>query len=192
MTASRRARSDDDGGAGFAGASGATLRGALLVAVAVLVGVVLLGKGFDTGFLPSTGGTSNEAADDEDDDEGGSDGETDGTTTSTTAPPTTHVPAQVRVVVLNGGGPAGAAGTSSTALAAANFTALEPGNTEPPVTTTTVYYVEGFQADAAVVAGTLGITAVPQVLPPTPPAGTPAAGEVEVVVVLGPDFTPVG
>ena len=169
------------------------MRGALLVAVAVLVGVVLLGKGFDTGFLPSTGGSSEEEAGDDGDDgdDGDGDGTTDESTTSTTVTPTTHVQAQVRVIVLNGGGPSGAAGTSSTALAAAGFTTLDAGNTEPPVAATAVYFVPGFDADAVAIAANLGITAVPQPMPAAPPAGAPP-GEVDVVVVLGPDFAPVG
>jgi hypothetical protein len=191
MTASRRGR--DTEGPGLPGAGGATLRGALLIAAAVLVGVVLLGKGFDTGFLPSSSDTPSEQAGDGDGDDGGTDGEgTDGEdATTTTVTPTTHAPAQVRVIVLNGGGPSGAAGTSSTALAGAGFTTLDAGNTDD-VTASAVFYAETFQADAAAVAAALGITATPQALPATPPTGAPAAGQVDVVVVLGPDFTPVG
>jgi hypothetical protein len=190
VTASRRGGRRDDGGDGLAG--GATVRGVALVAVAVLVGVVLLGKGFDTGFVPSTGGSSNdEQADDgndDGDDNGNDDG--DGTTTTETVPPTTHQPAQVRVIVLNGGGPSGAAGTSSTALAADGYITLDAGNTDPAVPASAVYFAPTFEADAAAVAARLNITAVPVALPNPPPNGAPA-GQVDVVVTLGPDFTPI-
>src|SRR3954464_14776160 len=84
---------------------GSSLRGALLIAVAVVVGVVLLGKGLEGGIIPSTAQPPSEQAGD------GSTGATtpatnpDGTPASTTAvavTPTTHVPAQVKVQVLNG------------------------------------------------------------------------------------------
>ena len=166
------------------------MRGAALVAVAVIVGVILLGQGFDTGFLPSSSETPSEQAanDDDDDDEATDNG--DATTTSTTAAAVAHDASQVRVIVLNGGGPSGSAGTSSTALAAAGYPTLDAADTDD-VAATVVYSTPGFEADAALVAQTLNIAAPPQPLPATPPTGTPV-GQVDVVVVLGPDFTPVG
>ena len=90
-----------DGGSGsFSGLSGAaTLRGGLLIGVAVLLGVVLLGKGFDSGFLPSASGDPSDqvaTGDDEGDEGTGSEG---GSTTTTA--PATRQPAEVRVRVLN-------------------------------------------------------------------------------------------
>jgi hypothetical protein len=150
---------------------------------------VLLAKGFETGFLPSTSETPSEvAADDDDDDDGGDGSEV--TTTTTAASPATHVPAQVRVIVLNGGGPTGSASTSSTALAAAGFTTLDAADTDD-VGATVVFATPGFEADAAVVGTALNVAAPVQPLPAAPPTGTPV-GAVDVVVVLGPDFTPVG
>jgi hypothetical protein len=175
-------------GPGLPSAGGATIRGAALVAVAVIVGVILLGKGFDTGFLPTSSETpSEQAANDDDDEEPTDDGE--GTTTSTTAAAVAHDASQVRVIVLNGGGPSGSASTSSTALAAAGFPTLDAADTDD-VAATVVFATPGFEADAAIVAQTLGIAAPAQAMPATPPTGTPV-GQVDVVVVLGPDFTPV-
>lgn len=169
-------------------ASGVTARGAALVVVAVLAGVVLLATGLDSGFLPSSSETPSERADRPADDGDGDDGTTTDPSTTSTVPPTTHVPAQVRVIVLNAGGPAGSAGTSSTALSAAGYVTLDAGNTDD-APASVVYAVPGFEADAAAVAAVLGIAAPPQPLPEPPPPGTPA-GQVDVVVVLGPDFTP--
>lgn len=186
MTSTRGQRGRDDDGPGVPGAGGATLRGAALIAIAVLIGVVLLAEGFDNGVLPSSSETpSEQASDDDDEDEGD---EVTEPSTTTTATPTTHVPAEVRVIVLNGGGPSGSAATSSTAIAAANFTTLDAADTDD-VTATVVYAAPGFEPDAAVVAEALGITAPVQPLPATLPTGV-TAGQAEVVVVLGPDFTP--
>lgn len=186
MTATRGRRGREEEGPGLPGPGGATLRGALLIAVAVLIGVVLLAEGFENGVLPSESETpSEEAAGD--DEEDGDDGAAEESTT-TTATPTTRLPAEVRVIVLNGGGPSGSAQTSSEAIAAASFTTLDAADTED-VAATVVYAAPGYEADAAVVAETLGITAPVQPLPATLPTGV-TAGQAEVVVILGPDFTP--
>ncbi len=177
-------------GPGLPSAGGATVRGAVLVAIAVIVGVILLGKGFDTGFLPSSSDTPSEQAADDDDEDDGEATNGDETTTSTTAAAVAHDASQVRVIVLNGGGPSGSASTSSTALAAAGYPTLDAADTDD-VAATVVFATPGFEADAALVAQTLGIAAPPQALPATPPTGTPV-GQVDVIVVLGPDFTPVG
>jgi hypothetical protein len=188
MTSPRRGRT---GGDAPAGAGGATMRGALLIAVAVIAGVILLGTGFDRDAVTSTGDDPSDQASGNGDGNGDDEGDGgDEETTTTTAPPTTHVPAQVRVIVLNGGGPTGSAGTSSTALTAAGYTAREPGDTAD-VPASVVYFNPGFDADAAAVATTLRIGAAPQPMPATPPEGAPAPTEVDVVVVLGPEFTPV-
>lgn len=184
MTATRRGRRDDEG-SGVPGTGGATVRGALLVAVAVLVGVVLLGKGFDTGFLPSTSETPSERADDDDEDDAA------GTTTSTTATPVTHAANEVRVIILNSTGPSGSAGTATTVLNGLGYVTLEGANAvDRNVQVTAVYATPGFEADAAAIAGHLSITAAPQPMPTPPPA--PAGTDVNVVIVLGADFTPPG
>ena len=91
-------------------AGAANLRGGILIAVAVVIGVVLLGKGFDSGFIGSSSGDpSDEAAGS--DDEGTDEGDGADATTTTTTP--AHAPAEVRVQVLNSSGPTGSAGTAS-------------------------------------------------------------------------------
>jgi hypothetical protein len=182
MTATRRrTASGDAGGDG----GGSTFRGALLIGVAVIVGVVLLGKGFESGVLSSDPSTPSEEEASGDNGDGGD------TTTSTTVTPTTHATAQVRVIVLNGGGPPGSAGATRTTLSAAGYTTLDATDTEPDVAASVVYYTPGFEADAAAIAAAVGITAAPQPMPEPPPQNTPV-GQVDVVVVLGPDFTPPG
>nr|MBA2282106.1 LytR C-terminal domain-containing protein [Acidimicrobiia bacterium] len=167
--------------------SGSSVRGALLLGAAVLVGVVLLGKGLESGVVPSTASTPSEEADGGDTDTTATTG-ADGAGGTTVPTPVSHAPAEVRVQVLNGGGPSGSAATSATALTTLAFTALPVGDTSPDVPASIVYFQPGYDADGAAVATALGITTPAQPLPATPPTGTPA--EANVVVILGPDFTP--
>ncbi len=188
MTSPRRSRGGD-GAAALTG--GASLRGGLLIAVAVILGVVLLGKGFDSGFIGSSGGDpSDESATGggNDDDDG------EGDDPSTTTTPVTHVAAEVRVQVLNGGGPAGSAGLATTALGTTGFVVVDATNAAADVTATTVFVAAGYEADAAAVIAALGLTTTPQPMPTPPPAteGGPSDATVNIFVVLGPDFTPPG
>lgn len=189
MTATRR------GGRGrgepeAAGPGGATARGALLITAAVVVGVVLLGKGFDDGVLPSTSETPSEQAANGDDggtEEGGEGGETTGTTEPAT--PTTHAAAEVRVQVLNSTGPSGSAGAATEALSATGYVTLAAANAaDRTAPATAVYAAAGYEGDAQAIATQLGIAAAPQPMPAPPPP--PAPADAHVVVVLGPDFTP--
>jgi hypothetical protein len=181
---------DDGGGGSFSGLSGAaTLRGGVLIGVAVLLGVVLLGKGFDSGFLPSASGDPSDqvatGGDDEGDEGTGSEG---GTTT--TAQPATRQPAEVRVQVLNSAAPvSGSAGTTTTVLSNLGYNALSAANAdERGAATTVVYAAAGFEADAQAIATQIGLDVAPQPMPVPPPG--PAPADVNVVVVLGADFTP--
>ena len=147
-------------------AGAANLRGGLLIVVAVIVGVVLLGKGFDTGIIGSSGGDpSDEAATGGDDgsDEGGDSG-TDGATTSTTA--VAHIPAEVRVQVLNSSGPGGSAGNAIHPTV--HGWLRRPGHDQrqrPAATASAVFAQPGYEADAAAIATALGLTVVRS--PPT-------------------------
>ena len=193
MTSPRRAKREggDDGGGTTSALTGtASLRGGVLIAIAVLLGVVLLGKGFDSGFLPSAGGDpSDEVA------TGDGDGDTDegdGTTTTTAATPDTHAPGEVRVQVLNSTAPVeGSAGTATETLSAAGYNVVGARNSDDrSATATAVYAAPGFEADAAAIATALGVSATPTAMPNPPPP--PAPADASVVVVLGPDFTPPG
>lgn len=173
----------------FAGA--ANIRGALLIAVAVILGVVLLGKGFDSGFIGSSGGDPSDEAAGSDDGEEGENGEEGGAVTTTTATPTTHAPAEVRVLVLNSTGPSGSARTASDLISAGTFVTLEPDNaTDRTATATAVFAQAGYEADAAAVAALAGITTAPVAMPTPPPP--PAPADANVVIVLGPDYAPPG
>jgi hypothetical protein len=158
----------------------------------VIVGVVLLGKGFDSGFLSSTGDTPSEEANNPGNNGNGSGNGDDGTTTTaTTATATTHPVNEVRVQVLNSSGPPGSAGGATEALAAGGYVTLAATNAaDRNAPASAVFAAAGYEADAQAVAAQLRLTATPQAMPTPPPA--PAPADANVVVILGPDFTPAG
>ncbi len=94
-------------------------------------------------------------------------------------------PNQVKVFVANAAGVQGAAGRAADTLKAAGYVAVA-GNSPTRVDTTTVYYTEGFQAEAQAVAATLGVPATSVQPMPTPPPVADIQGA-QVLVVLGPD-----
>jgi hypothetical protein len=153
------------------------MRGALLVAAAVLLGAGLLANGFRDANVTSVSGSSPQ-------------------TTRTTAPGGTgttvvqaHDPAQVKVLILNGSGKSGVAKTAKDQLAAANYTVLEPGNAKGgTITASIVYFVPGYDADAQTVAAKLGLPAgAVQPLPNPLPASVADAQGANVVVIIGTD-----
>jgi hypothetical protein len=154
----------------------AAFRGALLIVVAVVLGAALLAKSFDTGGPTNTGGNPS------------------GTTTSTvattaTTQPVPHDAASVKVLVLNGVDPSKAiAKPAADALKAANYVTLSPNDAKTTVKTSAVYFQPGYQADALLIATALGAPATAVQPLPTPlPPSVDAAGEANVIAVVGPD-----
>ena len=193
MTAPQRSRGLDG-----------NVRGLIVLGVAVLIGFLLLAKAGDDGSTTVTASSSSDSTPTADGGDGGTgdDRSQRGNTgssvpksTTTTAANgggqptgTTRAPASVSVVVLNGsGGVKGVAGATTDKIKAKGYKTLEPGNAAP-VDKTTVYYTEGYQADANAVAGVLGLapTSV-SAAPANPPAGSTGAN---VIVVLGKDTPP--
>lgn len=158
--------------------SSAALRGALLIAVAVLLGAGLLANGFrdDHSILSNSGPTPTTKKP---------------TTTAPTSsvPVQAHDPAQVKVLVLNGSGKAGIAKAGADLLKAANYTTLEPANAKGgTVATSVVYFVAGYDADAAAITAKLGLPAgAAQPLPTPPPAEVADPKDANIVVVVGSD-----
>jgi len=154
------------------------MRGALLIGAAVLLGALLLANGFGDDNVStgsSTTPTTKPAS-------GAS-----STTASTVVQ--AHDPAQVKVLVLNGSGKSGVAGSTSEQLKALNYTLLEAGNAPGgPFPQSVVYFVAGYDADAAAIAGTLGLPAsAAQPLPTPPPASVGDPKDANVVVIVGTD-----
>ena len=172
------------GARGGASGGNAAFRGALLIAAAVILGAVLLAQGFSDSGKPTT-----------------SSGPTTTVRHSSTPPSSTpasitqaHDPAQVKVLVLNGSGKSGVAKTVADTLKAANYTTLDPGNAKGgTVTQSIVYFVPGYDVDAANVATKLGLppTAV-QAMPSPVPASVGDPKDANVVVVVGTDAPAAG
>jgi hypothetical protein len=180
----RPARGRPPAGGGTQGTS-AGARGALLLGVAVILGIVLLQK-FDT--KGSTGGsvsaTSVPAR------------ETSTTrrvglttvpaVTSTTAK--ARAKADVKILVANGSGQKGLAGVTTTALKNVGYTnAGTPTDATTAVDKTAVQFADGYEAEARELAAALS-------LPPTvvsrlasPPVAAADLDDAKVVVILGAD-----
>ena len=172
----------------------ANARGIAVLATAVVIGFLLL---LNTG---GTSGANGPVSADKSPkvDTSGIDG---GTTTTTSARTTTtsatsagdRKPGDVSVLVLNADGPAGSAGVASKTIGAAGYKMGTPTNANTGITLTTsaVYYAEGFQAEATAVARVLGKPASVVAPMPSPVPGT-GADKADVVVVLGKDTIPAG
>ena len=182
MSQRRHAASD---GSFAKSAGGAAGRGLLLIAVAVITGVLLLRAGFDDGgsASPTTDGGGSAETTASPDTTGAPDGSN---TTAVTTPVSVRPPNQVKVFVANAAGVQGAAGRTADALIAAGYVAV-PGNSPTRVEATTIYYTEGFEAEAQAVAATLGVPATSVQPMPTPPPVAEIEGS-QVLVVLGPDI----
>lgn len=175
------------GGAGAPGGN-AGARGALLLAVAVILGIVLLQQfdsGVDTGARVST-------------DPSAVSGEETTTTVPvglTTAPSitTTTVAArpksEVKVVVANGSGVRGLAGTTSNALRGLGYATLSPVDATTEVDKTSVQFADGWEAEARGVAAALSLPATVVTRATSPPVAAADLGDAKVVVVLGLDVS---
>jgi hypothetical protein len=167
-------------------AGSAMARGIALIVAAVLIGVVLLrstdgSEPFRTASGEDDGGTTDPTGAGE---EPGDGTEGEGGTTTTVA--TAHDPAQVTVLVANGTRVAGAAGRITETLKASNFVTAPPGNTASPAEASAVYFAEGYEADANVIAGLLNPAPSVAAMPNPPPVADLAGAHV--LVVLGADL----
>jgi hypothetical protein len=175
-----------DDGSFARSAGGAGVRGLALLALALLIGVVLLNA--TDADPPGTNVSAKGDADTASGDGGSSDAAGEGTASTTTAPTTTtvpaHAPRDVKVIVANASAVKGAAGNANKALQPVGFNVLAPANAAA-VAESSVFFTAGYERDAAAVATALTLpgTAV-KVLPAPAPFDTKGAN---VVVVLGAD-----
>jgi len=189
-------------------------RAALLVGVAVAIGLLMLWKGLDDS--PVAAGRQAPAITDDvtdvDPGTGGADpavvptepvagGEADAdavaptsavpTTTEALFPTPTHDPNEVKILVANGSGVSGAAGKVTDLLSPLGWTMESPANADK-TGTTRVYYRNGYQADARKIVEHFG--EIPSLLEKMPTGGleVPAKAEdrvanAHIVVILGSD-----
>lgn len=174
------------GGGGATPGGNAGARGALLLAVAVILGIVLLQQfdsGVDTGAQVST--NTSVVSEDE-------------TTTTrrvglTTAPSVTPTTAaarpkgEIKVLVANGSGLRGLAGATSTSLKGLGYATLSPVDATGTVEKTSVQFADGWEAEAREVAASLSLPASVVVRATSPPVAAADLGDAKVVVVLGAD-----
>lgn len=181
-------------GAGNAAGPGGTgnnagARGALLLGVAVILGIVLLQQ-FDSDI--DTGGGQVAATSVPGTDETTT---TRGSTGLTSVPQVTPTTARVRpkadvkVVVANGAGVRGLGAATTNALKNAGYTTLAPTDATAQVEKTAIQFTEGYEAEARELAALVGQPAnvVSRLAsPPVAPADFEGAN---VVVILGVDVT---
>ena len=158
-------------------------RGALLIGVAVIIGIVLLQVvDNDTSYSNREGGTN-----------GGS-GVVDSSTTTTTAPKgstTTTVatsggarqPGEISVQVLNGSGVAGAAAAMTSKLQSSGYVMIAPTDTSS-TSGTKVYCTGGLDREASALAAAVGGDPPPtaEALPNPPPSGADTSANCVVVI----------
>jgi uncharacterized membrane protein YgcG len=163
-------------------------RGLILVAVAVVLGIILLVKGGGVGF-------------DRDDSEleigSGEEGtEQPAAPTTTEAPPETSVPpAELQIVALNAAGINGYAGQSQQFLSVAGYSSVTPITAAASVDRSVVHFAEGFIVDALNVAQLLELEMGDvQPMPADPTTLARDAAEfpagANVAILLGPDVAP--
>jgi hypothetical protein len=177
----------DDGA--FARSTGsAVLRGAFLIALAVVIGVVLLAKGLGDDESVSAGPADETTTTVPPDTTPGA-GTSETTGTSAPAEPGEARPVnEVAVLVANASGVPKAAGTMSEQLKAAGYTVREAANAKQQgAQATVVYYTPGYQKDAAKLATSIKAnpTSV-QALPNPPPVDD--LRQANVLVLLGRDL----
>ncbi|HZN15698.1 MAG TPA: LytR C-terminal domain-containing protein [Acidimicrobiales bacterium] len=181
----RRGRQAADDGS-FARSVGVhTARGAVLIGVALLLGVILLQK-VDSGNGPATQVDSGTAT----------------TGVVTTLPPSTtstRPASRVTVLVANGTTTNGVGLNAKNVIGQAGYNALAPVDATAAAKQakriTTVYFNPGYDTDARKIAALLSITPTPPVAAmPAVGAGLPVSDlkTANVLVVVGPDYPTTG
>jgi hypothetical protein len=164
------------------GTDPASIRGIAILAVAVVLGFLLLGGSDELSLSTTSKSSANDPAP---------------STTAFTAPQQAPVqttapgagaarqPAEVKVIVLNGSGglAKGVAGSSTTKLSELGYQTLEPSNAAVAREVTVVLFAQGFQANAEAIKTGLGLSGTVELME-TP---TPEAKDANVVVLLGQD-----
>jgi hypothetical protein len=152
-------------------------KGAGLIAVAVIIGIVLL-QVVDDGTTGPVGDSSDETSAPTTTTTAG-----DETTTTTVVETPARTPDQVRVVVLNTGAPTGSAATLRQQLEAAGYTSQEPvGDWAIDRPGNAVFCRAGLEREAAALAVAVGEGTTTDAFPDPPPAGSENA---DCIVTIG-------
>lgn len=198
MTAPTRSKRPEGS---FSDGNADMVRGSILIGIAVIIGVVLLYKGFgddESTTVAADSSTTTAVTVPEGDTtptSGGSTGSTSSGPSSTigTASSTTTVagkdPASITVRVANGSPTAGVAGKFTEELSGKGFTTVDAANgSNRNTATTVVYYTGDAKADAEQVAAALGVPATAvAAMPNPPPTEDGGLNGATVLVVIGVD-----
>lgn len=163
--------------------AGVGARGGVLLALAVVLGIVLL-QAFDTGGGPSSVPVA--AGDDTLPDDTTTTLEPVVTTTSTVAP---RPPADVKVLTVNGSGKQGVGGLVKDALQGRGYNALSAVTATSAVAITTVQYEPGYESDARAIAALLDPPATKIEPVSSPPVKESDIRGANVIVLLGADIS---
>ncbi|HYI62576.1 MAG TPA: LytR C-terminal domain-containing protein [Acidimicrobiales bacterium] len=178
MTAPARGRDD------------ATIRGAVVLVVAIVIGLALLWRS-GTGDEDAATTTTRDTTTTEFGATTSSDGALDPIETSSVpeGPTGTQDPALVAVVVFNGTPDRipGIAREFSDKASAGGYEALPPADAAASTDTTTIYAAAGFEADAEAMRGVLTLPNAIVAAKPAEPLGT-GDERADIVVVLGTDY----
>ena len=149
-----------------------TRTGVIIVVIAVVVGLILLTKGYGSGQSEVSPG-----------------GQSSSNTTvvvSTTTTLAVNAPASVKVKVVNTTTIPGLATNTRQRLQTAGYTQVTVGDTPNPQEKTTVYYVAGSEGDGQAVATALGLAPEQVLAMPNPPPAELAGATV--LVMAGADL----
>lgn len=190
----RQKRSD-----GFSDGNADMVRGSILIGIAVIIGVVLLYRGFgDSDEQIESGATTTTVTvpDTSPDTTAGADGDTtstigSGSSSTTTPAGDARPPGEITVRVANGAPPGttGVASGFTEELSAAGYVTVNPANASSRDNqTSAVYYLDDDRAEAEAVAATLGIPATAVAAMPSPiPTEDAGLNGATVLVVIGAD-----
>jgi hypothetical protein len=155
-------------------------RGAALIGLAVIIGIVLL-QVIDDGTTGPIGDGGGGAAASGDSTSSTAPGTETSSTTATTASTPVKPPAEVAVLVLNGSGREGAATAQTNTLKAKGYQTLQPTDA-PERQGNIVYFKPGFDRECTTVSTSVDGPPKVEAVPTPPPAGSETAS---CVVILG-------
>jgi len=171
------------------GAEQATMRGIVVLVVAVIVGVALLAKIPNNLVGSAAAGTAKPKTTT-------TTGSTTTTITQGTVSPVNtggtvvgaaHAPGEVKVLVVNAAGQVGVGNKNKELLTTAGFNVIDVKNGKPSIPKTIVYFTDGYQGDATAVKTAVNVPNAQVVQLPAAPI-VPEATGANITVAFGEDY----
>lgn len=178
----RRPRHAAEDGSFGRSAGMAAGRGAILLAVAVVLGIILLNAADDPPPDRVAAGVT-----EEEDDSSAEPEDPTTPTTPLTAPP--RAPQEIRVLPTNGTAVKGVAGKARDQLQASGYNVLAPTDAQRATSSNVYFTSQDFEREAQAVAAALGLPAsVVVAFPSAPPLPVSDGKGANVIVVVGPEL----